>query len=357
METIEIKYSIRKSLLNSLYDYVFFILGFYLLSLVDIDELKNFNFNTYFIPILSFFFILAYGKRIFLELLNFKNKIIFSKNYLEVNNKIINWLDITKPKIISKKEYTSKYRIEYEEYYLSLFYKKEKIEIKIDNYNLNPEEFKSLINKYSTSKNTINLTDKTFKNIIGYEEYFELNEKESEKEVVKTLALCEKNIDELTKFCNNNLFIETDKINFIYYCLSEKPEKWDRFLTTEFLRVFKISLNNNNFNNLYPLLDNIMVDDIKTLEAENVRTELFNQINTTNLLIRLKTIQLINYWVDNEILANNTNLTFKLKSKLNDENWKVRWNAYNILKENEIAVDKLGIMDKIKAKYQNQYEI
>mgnify|MGYP006351653041 FL=1 len=100
-----------------------------------------------------------------------------------------------------------------------------------------------------------------------------------------------------------------------------------------------------------------MVEEINTLEAENVRTELFNQINTPNSLIRLKTIQLINYWVDNEILVKNTNLTFKLKSKLNDENWKVRWNAHNLLKENEIEVDKLGIMDKIKAKFFNQYEL
>lgn len=357
MESTEIKYSLKYSLLNSAFDYIFFFFGFYLLSLIDFDELKIFSFDVYFLPVLSILFIFFYGKRIIIELLNLNNKIIFSKQHIQINNRVLNWLDITKQQIITKKEYTSKYRIEYEEYYLSLFYKKEKIEIKIDNYNLKPEEFKALINKYSTIKNTINLTDKTFKNIIGYEEYFELNESETEKEVSKTLALCEKNIDELTKFCEKNIFIETDKVNFIYYCLSDKPEKWDAFLTNEFLRIYKISIIDNNFNTLYPLLENIMVEEINTLEAENVRTELFNQINTPNLLIRLKTIQLINYQVDNEILVKNTNLTFKLKSKLNDENWKVRWNAHNLLKENEIEVDKLGIMDKIKAKFFNQYEI
>jgi len=100
-----------------------------------------------------------------------------------------------------------------------------------------------------------------------------------------------------------------------------------------------------------------MVEDLDTIEAETVRTELFNQLNSTNLLIRLKTIQLINYWLDNEILMKNPVLTSKLKSKLKDENWKVRWNANNILKENEIEVDNLGLWDRIKAKYQNQYEI
>ncbi len=357
METTKIKYSIKKSFLNSLFDYVFFIFGFYLLSLVDFDDLKNFNLKTYFFPILSVVFILAYGKSIFFELLNLRNKIIFSKNHLEVDNKILSWSDISKPKIISKKEYTSKYKIEYEEYYLSLFHKKEKIEIKIDNYSICPEEFKTLLNKYTTIKYTENFMDKTLNNIIGYEEYFELNENEAKKKVSITLSLCENNLEELIKFCENNLFTDTDKVNFIYYCLSNKPEKWDTFLTNEFLKVYKMSIiNNDNFDTLYPVLENIIVEDIDTIEAEKVRTELFSQINSSNLLIRLRTIQLINFWVDNELLNKFPTITSKLKLKLKDDNWKVRWNAHNVLKENEIEVDSLGFMDRIRAKYQNQYD-
>jgi len=357
LETTEIKYSLKYSLLNSAFDYVIFFFGFYLLSLIDIDELNIFSFKVYFLPVLSIIFIFFYGKRIIIELSNLNNKIIFSKQHLQINNRVLNWSDITKQQIITKKEYTPEYNLEYEEYYLSLLYKKEKIEIKIDNYVINSDEFKELLTKYSTTKNKISSTDKTFKNIIDYEEYFELNKNESEKEVSKTLALCEKSIDELTKFCEENIFIQTDKVNFIYYCLSDKPKKWDKFLTNEFLRVYKLSLIDNNFNTLYPLLESIMVEDLDTIEAETVRTELFNQLNSTNLLIRLKTIQLINYWLDNEILMKNPVLTSKLKSKLKDENWKVRWDANNILKENEIEVDNLGLWDRIKAKYQNQYEI
>lgn len=357
MHTTEIKYSIKKSLLNSIFDYIIFIFGFYLLSLVKIEELKVFTFNNYFIPALSLIFIFFYGKRVIIELLNFKNKIIFTKEQLQINSNVYKWSDISKQKIIAKKEYTPKYKIEYEEFYLSLCHKKEIIEIKIDNYSLNSDEFKELLIKYSKSNPNTNTTNKSFSNIIGYEEYFELNESDSEKEVLGTLTLCEKNKDELIKFCEENTFNETDKVNFIYYCLSDEPKKWDKFLTSEFLRVYKLAIISDNFNTLFPLLENLMVENIDTKEAEIIRTELFNRINSTNLLIRLKTIQLINYWVDKDILMKNPSLTSKLKSKLDDENWKVRWNTHNVLKENEIEVDNLGIMDSIKAKYQNQYEI
>lgn len=357
METTEIKYSIKKSLLNSVFDYIIVIFGFYLLSLVEIDKLKVFSFNNYFLPTLSSIVIFFHGKRIILELLNFKNKIIFTKEQLQINSNVYKWTDISKQKIITKKESASNSKREYEEFYLSLCHKKEIIEIKIDNYSLNSDEFKELLIKYSKSNINTNSTNKSFSNIIGYEEYFELNESDSEKEVSRTLTLCKKNIDELIKFCEENTFSETDKVNFIYYCLSGEPKKWDEFLTNEFLRVYKLALISNNFNTLFPLLENIMVEDIDTKQAEIVRTELFNQINSTNLLTRLKTIQLINCWVDKDILMKNPVLTLKLKSKLDDENWKVRWNTHNVLKENEIEVDNLGIMDSIKAKYQNQYEI
>lgn len=357
MQTTEIKYSIKKSLLNRIFDYIIFIFGFYLLSLVKVEELKVFTFNNYFFPALSLIFIFFYGKRIILELLNFKNKIIFTKEQLQINSNVYKWIDISKQKIIAKKEYTPKYRIEYEEFYLSLCHKKDIIEIKIDNYSVNSDEFKELLNKYSKSNTYTNSTNKSFSNIIGYEEYFELNKSDSEKEISRTLTLCEKNKEELIKFCEENTLNEPDKINFIYYCLSEEPKKWDKFLTNEFLRVYKLAIISNNFDTLFPMLENIMVDNIDTGEVEIIRTELFNNLNSTNLLIRLKTIQLINYWVDKDILIKNPVLTLKLKSKLDDENWKVRWNAHNLLKENEIEVDNLGIMDRIKAKYQNQYEI
>jgi hypothetical protein len=357
LKTTEIKYSLKKSLINSAFDYVFFFVGFYLLNLIDFEVLKTFSFNTYFLPFISMIFILFYGKRIIIELLNLNNKIIFTKDRLQINKCVYNWADISKQKIIAKKEYTSKYNIEYEEHYISLIHKKELIEIKIDNYALNYDEFQDLINKYSNTKNKISSKENTFNNIIGYEEYFELNESESEKEVSKTLELCEQNKDELTKFCRENLFIETDKIKFIYYCLSDKPKIWDKYLTNEFLRIYKLSTIDNNFKTLYPLLENIMVENINTIEAETVRNEIFNQINSTDLQILLYTIQLTNLWVDNEILKKNPVLISKLKSKLKSENWKVRWNANAVLKENEIEIENLGVMDRIKAKYLNQYEI
>ena len=124
MESTEIKYSLKYSLLNSAFDYIFFFFGFYLLSLIDFDELKIFSFDVYFLPVLSIIFIFFYGKRIIIELLSLNNKITFSKQHIQINNRVLNWLDITKQQIITKKKYTSKYRIEYEEYYLSLFYKK-----------------------------------------------------------------------------------------------------------------------------------------------------------------------------------------------------------------------------------------
>lgn len=154
MDKIEIKYSIKYSLLKITGNLVFVALGIYLLYITDFDELREFKIGNFIIPLMSILFIFYFGKKIIIEVLHFRRKIVFTKNGIEVNRRFFGWSDIRKQEIISKKEYTPEYSLEYLEFYLSFQYKSENIQIKIDDYKTSADEIESLLNKFSKNTNT-----------------------------------------------------------------------------------------------------------------------------------------------------------------------------------------------------------
>ncbi len=113
-----------------------------------------------------------------------------------------------------------------------------------------------------------------FDSIMGYEEYSNLDFDASEKVEATTEKICRNNVEELKSFCEEKLFSETDKISLIYYSLSECENYsfWNDFLTKEFIRVFEIAINQNKMEKLYPLLENITVDETNSVFCGNTCT-------------------------------------------------------------------------------------
>lgn len=195
--------------------------------------------------------------------------------------------------------------------------------------------------------------------IISYEEYSNLDFEASEKVEAEIEKLCRDNIEELKRFCTDKLFLETDKISLIYYSLSECENYsfWNDFLTKEFARVFEIAINQNKMAQLYPLLENITVDETDSLDAEKVREILVKELDNKILEIRFNSLSLLEYWLDFDGIGIKQSVISKLREKAKDTNWKIRWNAHNMLKERNIQVQDLSLMDKIRGRYGNIYSL
>jgi hypothetical protein len=195
--------------------------------------------------------------------------------------------------------------------------------------------------------------------IISYEEYSNLDFEASEKVEAEIEKLCRDNIEELKRFCTDKLFLETDKISLIYYSLSECENYsfWNDFLTKEFARVFEIAINQNKMAQLYPLLENITVDETDSLDAEKVREILVKELDNKILEIRFNSLSLLEYWLDFDGIGIKQSVISKLREKTKDTNWKIRWNAHNMLRERNIQVQDLSLMDKIRGRYGNIYSL
>jgi len=195
--------------------------------------------------------------------------------------------------------------------------------------------------------------------IMGYEEYSNLDFEASEKIEVETEKLCRDNIEELKRYCVDKLFSETDKINLIYYSLSECENYsfWTDFLTKEFARVFEIAITQNKMDQLYPLLENITVDDSDSLDAEKVREMLVKELDNQKPEIRFNSLALLDYWLDFNGVGIQQAVISKLRDKTKDTNWKIRWNAHKILTDRKIQVKDLNLIDKIRGRYGNTYSL
>jgi hypothetical protein len=87
---------------------------------------------------------------------------------------------------------------------------------------------------------------------------------------------------------------------------------------------------------------------------------LYQELSNTNDKIRLKALNLINIWLEEEDISRNNIIIKKILMMTKDNNWKIRWcahdilSSYNIFSDDEIAI---SFVDKLKAKVNNQYEI
>lgn len=350
----EIKYSLRNLILKIVWYSVFVCLGIYFLTLIKFD-VKNYDKIDFLGLAISFLFIISFGRKIIQELRNKNNKIILSNQGIEIKGVVYNWNSISIPIIISKKKYTSKYSIEYEEHYLSFNSGAENIEIIIDDYNTNKENLTSILETFRNDKKSQNVKS-VFDKIPNFEEYLELEDGEASKKIKETLTIIKNNKVELIKFCKTKTNSETNKIELIYYSLSENYIEWEDFLTSEFLRIFELAINENSFDKLLPLLENIIPDGNNTKYTEKVVHYLSTKLNSTNSKIKFQALEFINLWIDEDSITEYPEIIRQIKSLTKDNNWKIRWNANRILKENNIEFEN-NLLDNIKAKFQNPYKV
>jgi hypothetical protein len=66
---------------------------------------------------------------------------------------------------------------------------------------------------------------------------------------------------------------------------------------------------------------------------------------------------LLEYWLDFDGIGIKQSVISKLREKTKDTNWKIRWNAHNMLRERNIQVQDLSLMDKIRGRYGNIYSL
>lgn len=357
MEKTVLNYSIKGGVFHIAWNMVFVVLGIYFLSIINIEKIR-FKFGDLVLPIVAVLFIIVYGKKAVMTLFNFHKKIIFSQEGLELNEVFYEWKDIVFPRVIVKTEHTAKYNLSYKEFYLTFVYKQKTIEIKIDDYNVSENEIKELLKKYTpkftpstmSEEKTIYEPILDFDQIITLDHYYDLEHEDSEEAIKDVQKLAVKDLDAVKRFCENQLFVQPDKVSFIYYSLSEDEDidKWADFLSDEFSRVFQIALNQNKMKELTPVLYEILVEDISSYNAGQVRETLLKGLDHKDLETRLKALEFLQYWIDEAVLKSNTIVVSKLRQKLKDPEWKMRWKASKLLEQYKIAFESLSTLDKLR---------
>ena len=189
-----------------------------------------------------------------------------------------------------------------------------------------------------------------FDQIITLDEYYELEYEESEKAIKDIQKLAVKDLDGLKRFCENQLFTQSDKVSFVYYSLSEDEEidKWADFLCDEFSRVYQIGLKENKIKELSPVLLEILVEDISSYNADRVRETLLKGLDHKNVETRFNALEFLPDWIDEQVLKSNPTIVSKLRQKLKDPEWKIRWETSKILEQNRIVFESLSTWDKLR---------
>lgn len=189
-----------------------------------------------------------------------------------------------------------------------------------------------------------------FDQIITLDEYYELEYEESEKAIKDIQKLAVKDLEAVKRFCENNLYTQPDKVRFVYYALSEDEDldKWADFLSDEFSRVYQIGLDQNNVIELSSVINEIIVETIDSYRVDRVREVLLKGLDHKNFETRLNALEFLPDWIDEQVLKSNPTIISKLRQKLKDPEWKIRWETSKLLEQNKIAFESLSTLDKLR---------
>ncbi|WP_281233041.1 hypothetical protein [Flavobacterium gelatinilyticum] len=289
MEKTVLNYSIKGGVFQILWNLVFVVLGVYLFSQTNFERI-TFTFSHLALPVAAVLFVIVYGIKAVMTLSNFHKKIIFSQEGIELNETFFEWKDIVFPRVFFKTEHTAKFNMSYKAFYLTFVYKQETIEIKIDDYDVSENEIKELLKKYTPKYTPSPMNEEKavyepihdFNQIITLDQYYDLEHEDSEEAIKDVQKLAVKDLGAVRRFCENQLFVQPDKVSFVYYSLSEDEEidKWADFLSEEFCRVYQIALNQNKVKELTPVLYEILVENITLYSADRVREALLKGLES-----------------------------------------------------------------------------
>lgn len=357
MEKTVLNYSIKGGVFQILWNLVFVVLGVYLFSLTNFERI-TFKFSDLALPVIAILFVIVYGIKAVMTLSNFHKKIIFSQEGIELNETFFEWKDIVFPRVLFKTEHTAKFNMSYKEFYLTFVYKQETIEIKINDFDISENEIKELLKKYTPKYTPRPMNEEkivyepiqNFDQIITLDQYYDLEYEDSEEAIKDVQKLAVKDFEEVKRFCENQLFTHPYKVSFIYYALSEDEEidKWADFLSDEFSRVYQIALNQNKIKEITPVLFEILVENITSYSADGVRETLLKALDHKEVEIRLNALEFLEDWIDEAVLKSNPTIVSKLRQKLKDPEWKMRWKTSKLLEQYKIAFESLSTLDKLR---------
>lgn len=357
-----IKQSLETFLLNFLGNLAITIFGVYLIYISEFSFLLlNFNFSF----LIGLLFVAYYG---FLCLKNVyyffykKKHLILSNRGIEFNQKLYSWSEIKNERIIEKEEYSNKYT--YMMQYFSFRTKGNLHEFKLEDYHITDTELVQLLKIYrnrTSKKTTMNTQPNDFESILNYEEYLDLSLEEGEKYLKKIREIAEEKRNEIESYLITSTINSTSQHSLIYSALTEDFQKWKTLLSNEFIRLFEQAKKSSNYEDIFEALDEILPDDCpNSEEVKKVVYYLYNELNNSNKKIRHKAIWYISFWLDEDNYHKFPEIINRIKEKLNDNYWKIRWMANNVLMDypnvNREEI-KLNFWDKIKSKYGNPYSI
>lgn len=92
----------------------------------------------------------------------------------------------------------------------------------------------------------------------------------------------------------------------------------------------------------------ILVEDISSSNADWVREILLIGLDNKELETRLNALEFLQDWIDESVLKNNITIVSKLRRKLKDPEWKMRWKTSKLLENNKIEFEALSKLDKLR---------
>ena len=149
-------------------------------------------------------------------------------------------------------------------------------------------------------------------------------------------------------------------IGAIYDALSKNPEKWSEFFFEEYQRAFEAAEQSKNpFEILDSLGEISFADETKLPSRDKIIRLLEARLEHPMPTIRFKSIFLLGDWIGDDNKSFFSPLVQKIIACLNDENWRVRFVALQVLEDlKSLPKDfKLGIMDRLKFHFLNPFEM
>ena len=150
--------------------------------------------------------------------------------------------------------------------------------------------------------------------------------------------------------------IQLSGIGIIYEALSKNPLKWSNFFREEYERAFESAEQSEKAFSILDSLEEISFVDKTKLESRDELIKLLeNNLSNNKESIRYKAIWYLGDWIGDDNKDKYSNVIHKIISKLEDDNWKIRNCAKNVLEEmNKLPKDyKVSFLDKLKVKFNN----
>jgi hypothetical protein len=187
-----------------------------------------------------------------------------------------------------------------------------------------------------------------------FDKYYSMSNEETEKYFKEILDFANSNKNEFVKFCNDVQLIRHNCLDIIYDALLKDIENWGGFLAEEHHRVFqKAKISEDPYDATYCLDSITCMENRNKAVVDKIIEILSKELNNPIDALKHRAISLLTDWIDETNQGKHKEVIRKMKEKIQDENWKIRWIAHQSLKgkyglsEHEL---KIPISDKVKNK-------